>query len=164
MDQKNRKRIFFLYLIFLLIIMAFASFKVKEKTNKAPAGNETTKENQVCFNEHCFVVELAKTPAERARGLMFREKMDKDKGMLFIFDSEELNSFWMKNTLIPLDIIWIDENKEVVFLKENFLPCLEENCETVSPSERAKYVLEVNAGIAKEIGLAPGARLIFKID
>jgi hypothetical protein len=144
--------------------MAFVSFKVKERVNKATVRNETAKENQVCFNEHCFVVELARTPTERAEGLMFREKMDKNRGVLFIFDSEELSSFWMKNTLIPLDIIWINENKEVVFLKENFLPCLEENCETVSSTEKARYVLEINAGIAKEIGLALGAKLIFKID
>ena len=59
----------------------------------------------------------------------------------------------MKNTLIPLDIVWIDKNEEVVFIAENVLPCVTEICESYSPDKEALYVLELNSGIVKEIGL-----------
>ena len=64
---------------------------------------------EVCLKEKCFSVELAKTSAEQAKGLMFRENLSIDKGMLFIFEKEEIYPFWMKDHLIPLDIIGIDK-------------------------------------------------------
>src|SRR3989344_2502586 len=72
---------------------------------------------QVCFEEKCFNVELAKTDVEKAQGLMFREHLDRNSGMLFIYDEEGSYSFWMKNTLIPLDIIWINSQNKVVDIK-----------------------------------------------
>lgn len=92
-------------------------------------------------------VEIARTSAEQARGLMFRETLDKNKGMLFVFDYEQPRTFWMKNTKIPLDIIFISADKKIADIKKNFMPCKTQNCETHT-SKPAKYVLEVNAGIA----------------
>lgn len=111
---------------------------------------------EICFKDKCFQVELAQTQAQRDRGLMSRKFLDKDKGMLFIFEKEGVYSFWMKDTLIPLDIIWINSNKEVVFIKENAEPCKSLICPQIIPARLAEYVLELNAGSVKEIGLRVG--------
>ena len=113
---------------------------------------------QVCFNNHCFNVELAITPEEKNRGLMFR-KLDLYGGMLFVFKEEGEYSFWMKNTSIPLDIVWIDKNNEVVFISENAQPCKESFCQKINPYKNAKYVLEVNGGISKSINLTEGDKI-----
>jgi uncharacterized membrane protein (UPF0127 family) len=112
-----------------------------------------------CFNlyqKHCFLVELAKTQKEKERGLMFRDYLDKDKGMLFIFEKEGIYPFHMKNTLIPLDIIWLDENKNIVFISENNRPCSHDYCPIINPETKAKYVLEINAGLINELEIKPG--------
>lgn len=116
-------------------------------------------ESSVCFNENCFDVEIAITPEERARGLMFRENLDDNRGMLFIFEEEDIHPFWMRNTLIPLDIIWIDSNNKVVFISRNTQPC-GETCPIIEPDEQSIYVLEINAGISERIGLDIGNELI----
>ena len=118
-------------------------------------------ESQICFKDNCFTVELAATSQERTRGLMFREKLDLDKGMLFIFENEGGYSFWMKNTLIPLDIIWINKDKEVVFISKNTQPCDTEFCSAINPNQKARYVLELNGGITDKIGLNVGDKIIF---
>ena len=102
-----------LFLIIILIFIIIIGVIIVKYANK--------KQTRACFKEYCFAVELAISPEERSRGLMFRESLDQDKGMLFIFEKEEKHAFWMKNTLIPLDIIWIDHNKEVIFIKNLFL-------------------------------------------
>jgi len=119
-------------------------------------------QSRVWFEDHCFYVEVVTTPQERARGLMFREQLDPDKGMLFIFDWEAVYPFWMKNTLIPLDIIWIDRDEEVVFISKDTQPCEQEPCPTINPYKKAKYVLEVCGGTADRIGLEVGD--ILKLD
>jgi uncharacterized membrane protein (UPF0127 family) len=118
--------------------------------------------NIICFNDNCFRVELAQTTDERAKGLMFRKYLAPDKGMLFIFDEEKRHSFWMKNTLIPLDIIWINKDKEVVFIGKDIQPCKTDPCPSINPRVKAKYVLELNAGTAGKISLAVGDKLEFK--
>ena len=115
---------------------------------------------RVCFGENCFNVEIVDTPAEREIGLMNRESLDLDSGMLFIFESEGYYPFWMKNTLIPLDIIWIDNNNFIIDIK-TAVPCLADPCPIISPSGDALYVLEVNGGIASEKGIIVGMQTEF---
>lgn len=93
-----------------------------------------------------FCAEIAKTEQEQARGLMFREKLRDDEGMVFIFDDESVRSFWMKNTLIPLDILFFDQEGKLVDFKKNFQPCKSEKCESYLSKQKAKYVLEINPG------------------
>ena len=131
-------------------------------TRGALEPKENPKINEVCVNNDCFSVELAQTQEERSRGLMNRETLDQNQGMLFIFDEEKERSFWMKNTLIPLDIIWINKDMEVVDIKKNAQPCVQEECEIFESSNKAKYVLELNAGQSDKTNIKIGDRLIFK--
>ncbi|MFH1721825.1 MAG: DUF192 domain-containing protein [Candidatus Altiarchaeota archaeon] len=115
---------------------------------------------EVCFSTgDCVTVEIADEPAETSRGLMFRQKLGADEGMLFIFPSEVVQKFWMKNTLIPLDMLWITENGKIIFIEHDVPPCKSDPCPTYGPDEPAKYVLEVNAGYIKEHGLKVGDTL-----
>lgn len=108
-----------------------------------------------------FVVEVADDDASRARGLMFRDTMADDRGMLFIFPDERPRSFWMKNTRIPLDIIYIDRNFEVVSISADTPPCRSrsQRCPSYPSEGPAKYVLEINGGLAAKYGIAAGDRI-----
>jgi uncharacterized membrane protein (UPF0127 family) len=104
-------------------------------------------------------VELARTDEERARGLMNRRQLAEDAGMLFLFSESEPRAFWMKNTLIPLDMLFIDEGGRVVGLLERAEPL------TTSPRDPgvpSRYVLEVNGGWAERHGVRPGDRVRFE--
>ncbi len=137
-----------LLVVLLLLLLAIVLIVLKNYQKE--------KQARVCFNESCFNVQIANTSEQRSRGLMFQESMPFDQGMLFVFDQEKKHSFWMKNTLIPLDIIWLDAGRQVVFIKENAQPCQQEPCPNIEPTEEAKYVLELNAGAVKAIGLTFG--------
>lgn len=115
--------------------------------------------DQVCFSKHCIVVEIAATKESREAGLMWRESLDDMAGMLFVFDSERRNAFWMKNTRIPLDMIFMDEDAQVVYVAHNVLPCRENSCPSIDPGVDSKYVLEVASGTAAELGIGIGDRL-----
>jgi len=93
-------------------------------------------------------VEIADEPHELDQGLMFRENLEWDRGMFFVFDDERTLSFWMKNTLIPLDMLFIDADFRIIDIKENVPPCREDPCPSYPSKKPAKYVLEVNAGFA----------------
>jgi hypothetical protein len=108
-----------------------------------------------------FSVELAQSKEEKARGLMFREELPLNQGMLFLFDNEASRSFWMKNTLIPLDMIFIDANMTVVEIKANVPPCKQDPCQSY-PSKPAKFVLEINGGIAEVKGIKVGSTVTLR--
>ena len=104
----------------------------------------TAEINQVSINDVVIEVEVADSDEEKARGLMYRESLDEDKGMLFVYDDENERSFWMKNTLIPLDILFIDAEKTIVDI-QTMEPCKEEPCRNYISGSEAQYALEVNA-------------------
>ncbi|MDQ3852434.1 MAG: DUF192 domain-containing protein [Thermoproteota archaeon] len=104
-------------------------------------------------------VEVPDEREEHARGLMFRNHLPWNAGMLFAFNEEESRRFWMKNTLIPLDMIFVDSSSKIIDIKENVPPCKQEECPTYSSREPAQYVLEVNAGFVQEKGVKIGDRL-----
>jgi uncharacterized membrane protein (UPF0127 family) len=106
---------------------------------------------------HTFAVEVMRTDEERARGLMFRRFMPADRGMLFDFKTEQPVLMWMKNTYIPLDMIFISRNGTVTSVAANTEPMSER---TISSGPPAFAVLEVNAGVASKIGLKPGDRVV----
>lgn len=107
-------------------------------------------------------VEIASDDATRAQGLMFRDQLAPDRGMIFLFTTTGNYPFWMKNTLIPLDMIWIDEQKRIVAVKDNVPPCKADPCPSYDPAAFSRYVLEVAAGGAKRHGLANGQTVRFE--
>ncbi|MDY6964675.1 MAG: DUF192 domain-containing protein [Halobacteriota archaeon] len=98
---------------------------------------------------------------ERSRGLMFRENLNETEGMLFVYDVESYQKFWMKNMNFPIDIIWIDANMSIVHIEENVPPCEEDDCPTYPPSRPAKYVLEVKANFTKRYDVKIGEMVSF---
>ena len=102
-------------------------------------------------------LEIADSPTERTQGLSDRPSLPDDSGMLFIFDEPGYYSFWMKNMLFPIDIIWLDENWRIVKIDENILP--ETYPALLDPPSPVKYVLEINAGKARELELELGERI-----
>lgn len=113
----------------------------------------------VRINDQTWVAEVADTPQTQAQGLMGRESMPKNRGMLFLFPEEQPLKFWMKNTKIPLDMIFIDSNWRVVSITQNAKPCTEDPCPTYNSTRDAKYVLEVNAGQAREKNVKIGSKV-----
>ena len=107
-----------------------------------------------------YKVEIADDDAERARGLMFRDEMEKDRGMLFIHEAEEPQAYWMKNTRIPLDILYFDNSLRLVSQQRDVPPCaLGDGCPPYPSNAPARYVLELNAGEAARLKLENGAQL-----
>ncbi len=107
--------------------------------------------------------ELAVTDDERQLGLMFRDRLDPGQGMLFVFDEEGMQSFWMKNTLIALDMIWLDKDKRIVHIEPDVPPCKADPCPSYSSNIPAQYVLELKAGVAAMHKLKLNDRLEFAL-
>ena len=105
---------------------------------------------------HVVWVEIANDDELRAQGLMYRDHLPPDAGMLFLFPEDGEYPFWMKNTRIPLDIIWIDTNKRVAHVKFDVPPCRADPCPSYPPNARARYVLEVAGGVSRQHGLKAG--------
>jgi uncharacterized membrane protein (UPF0127 family) len=123
-----------------------------------------SEEPRVRLGGEWFSVELATTPEEQQLGLMFRDEMADDHGMLFIFPTESWRSFWMKNTRIPLDIFYFDAELKLVSVSENTPPCRTRNCPSYPSTRPARYVLELNAGKAQQLGVQPGDVLELDLD
>jgi len=129
----------FKFLIPIAMIVAIVSI-VLILTNKSE-----TKYTRINVGNTEVNAEISDTTLKQAKGLMFRKSLPQNEGMLFIFDKEDYYVFWMMNTSIPLDIIWINNDMEIVHMEKNIQPC-GILCPVYKPSEKAKYVLEVNAG------------------
>ena len=106
---------------------------------------------------HRFQVELATTPEQRMQGLMFREALAPDAGMLFVYAGERPVGMWMKNTLIPLDMLFIDGAGRIVNIAERTVPG---SLETIPSAGPVKGVLELNGGTAARLGIMPGDRVV----
>lgn len=108
-----------------------------------------------------YSVEIADDSDERARGLMFRDELGAEDGMLFLFPREAPRAFWMLNTRIPLDIIYIDADRRIVAWSLDTPPCRTRTCPNYPSGAAAKYVLEVNAGEMERLGAAIGDAVVF---
>lgn len=106
-------------------------------------------------------VEIAADDDTRQQGLMFRDSLPPDHGMIFFFPQSGDYPFWMKNTLISLDMIWIDDQKKIVHIAHDVPPCKADPCPSYPPRATARYVLEVAAGVAARHGLQDGQTLRF---
>ena len=136
----------FIYLIFNFFLISFYTFS-NEKIEVSVYNKNIT-----------FNVEVAKTIEERRIGLMYRKKLLDNEGMLFIFPREKIIQLWMKNTYIPLDVIFISENKVIVDLKKN----MEKLSETIVKSKvKSRYALEFNAGLINKLDIEIGDKVLF---
>lgn len=112
------------------------------------------------INNHSISLIIADTEEEREKGLGGRESMPYDTAMLFIFDTPDTYGFWMKDMKFPLDIVWLNEDKEVIYIKENAQP--ESYPEGFIPPDKSLYVIELNAGLVSKYGIKVGNILNFK--
>lgn len=135
--KSKKSLIYFLFAIFLLLGLVFHAISAAKE-------EKDTKFVKVFVGHIMILAETAETPAERELGLGGRENLAENHGMLFIFDIPDYYGFWMKDTLVPLDMIWIDQNKKVIDIKQDVLPTTFP--EVFYPKERALYVLETRAG------------------
>lgn len=158
-------------LIFLLAIGAIlmnGCKENKEENVKTPGPAQTyqfKKQGVLSFYSDSIEIrqidiEVADDDAERAQGLMNRPWMEESQGMLFIMEREERQSFWMRNTIIPLDIIYVSADKRIVSIAKDTQPFSEKGIPSAGP---AKYVVEVIAGFSDKYGLKPGDRIEFAI-
>ncbi len=116
--------------------------------------NSTTDVPSVKIGGVTVKVDLAETPSERAQGLSGRAGLSEEEGLLFVFEYVGKHAFWMKDMNFPIDIIWIGENGEIVYIKKDARP--ESYPQTFQPDENAKYVLEVVSGFSEKYNLKEG--------
>ena len=146
------------FVIFLL------SLFILEGISKGDYRNNDSKYQSnivVKIKDKSFLMDIAKTSKERKLGLMYKESLDSNKGMIFIYNKEKKHPFWMKNTMIPLDIIWLNKSKQVVYISKNTQPCKQNDCLGIKPNRRAIYVLEINANLSDKLGLSIGDLIEF---
>lgn len=120
---------------------------------------EGTATPQVEINGHRFDVEIAADPVAQAHGLMFREHLAPGHGMLFVFPDSQPRAFWMKNTKIPLDMLFFDAERKLVSVQRQVPPCRIDPCQTYPSEGPARYVLELNGGASDTLNLKPGDEL-----
>lgn len=116
---------------------------------------------KVWIKNVCIQAEIADSQDKKQLGLMNRENLSDDQGMLFLFDKQDLYHFWMKDMKFPLDIIWISHDKTIVDINTDVLPCKEQSCESFSSRTNVQYVLEVKAGFAAQNQLKIGDHVRF---
>lgn len=142
------RRYVFIFLIALVMLSAEGCDAQPKVTILTQSGREVT-----------FQVEVADTPAKRTMGLQYRKELGSDRGMIFLFPSEAPQSFWMKNTPIPLDMIFINRQKKIVGIVEQTVPFSWDSRSVGAPSQ---FVLEINGGLAKRHGLQAGDSVRFQ--
>jgi uncharacterized protein len=153
--RKKQQRLEIIFLIIaILVIFAgvlFAQRYVSTKS-KMPVSFITSKINSN------FLLDVVSTPEERAKGLMYITYLPENEGMLFVFPKSEKQTFWMKNTPLPLDLIFIDDKFNVVGIVDNATPFSEKR---LSVDEKSKYIIEINGGLASKKGIEKGSKVSF---
>jgi len=157
MEIINKKNLFSFFI--LIIVSVFVLFCFFSHKNVSESVLNTENINFVKIGEQKIKVEIAFTPENQEKGLSGREKIGENEGMLFVFENSSKHFFWMKDMNFPIDIIWINEEKKIVFLKENVSP--DTFPETFSSEKDSKYVLEVMAGFSQKNNLEEGETVQF---
>lgn len=156
---------FHIAVIVIIVLLAVVFLVFPRITHKngdsGEPGVQVSQISTVEIGGKVFTVDVVSTPQERNRGLSGREQLAVDEGMLFVFEESEIYPFWMKDMNFPIDIIWISEDLQIVYIKENATP--ESFPEAFSPDTFAQYVLEISEGTAKEKKFKIGDEVILNI-
>lgn len=145
----KKSLIFVITSIALIILIIFGVFFLLKNHSEA----ETAK---VCIKERCFNAKIAKTEVDREKGLSNVPYLPENESMLFLFDKPGIYPFWMKDTIISLDMVWIDENLKIVKIEKNAQPCTPDSCHSINPGKNALYVLEINGHLSDKYGFVEG--------
>ncbi|UCF86763.1 MAG: DUF192 domain-containing protein [Nitrospiraceae bacterium] len=144
----------FIPFIFFII---FLSFPLTTQGGK----QDTTR---VCKKETlCVQATIASSPETRKHGLRYISRLPEDRGILFVLPRFGFTPIWMKDTMIPLDIVWLDNKKKVVTIKPGAQPCVQGQCKYYYPAKKSLYILELTSGLTQKWDLQIGDRLIFEL-
>lgn len=174
MSKKGKKKQSIYLIVLLLVLAALSVFLVKRTGSESEISLQSgaldipfSKQGTLIFTSQqsgdslaLIDIELADNDQLRARGLMYRSALPENAGMLFIQQTEEMQSFWMKNTYIPLDILFVNSNREIVTIHANTTPLKEWSYASTQP---ALYVVEVNAGFCGRHGIRTGDKIAYII-
>jgi uncharacterized protein len=138
----------FLLLVVLTVVSSVSACQAQPKVTISTKGREVE-----------FLVEIADTAGKRQMGLQYRQRLADDRGMIFLFPSESVQTFWMKNTPISLDMIFINRNRKIVGIVERAVPF---SLDARSVTEPSQYVLEINGGLARRYGIQTGDSVRFE--
>ena len=156
-ETMSTSRRFFLQLMLGSLVAAFA----RADRRVLAAGSETFSVLSIVIlsrtGRHCFRVELAKSLSQRMQGLQGRQTLDAKAGMLFVFETPTIATMWMKNTYIPLDMLFLDSNGNIAAIAQNTQPM---SLQPIRPPEPVKAVLELNAGTVASLGIKLGDRVL----
>ena len=140
------KSLFFVFLAIVFVVFVYFTFKSKTVVKKVVIGNITIE------------AEVADTAPKKIKGLMFRESLAEENGMLFLFDDDGYHAIWMMNMSFPIDIVWINSDYKIVDIVKDAQPC-KIFCPSYKPKEKARYVIEVNAGFTDKHSIKIGDKV-----
>ena len=146
----------------LLVALLLTCGKSVTTPPNAPPAEPYTGPIAVLPDGYRVKIELAADDPTREQGLMYRDRVSAGTGMLFLFPQAGDYPFWMKNTLVPLDMIWLDDQRRVVHVASNVPPCKADPCPSYPPNAPSRYVLELGAGEAAKHRVANGSTLTFE--
>jgi uncharacterized protein len=146
-----------------ILVFLLAACGASPKASVAPAATPAPAGPRVFLpSGSSYTLEVVRTPEEQAQGLMFRESLAEKTGMLFPFGDKAVHRFWMKNTMIPLDMIWMDADGKVIFVSADTPPCKADPCPSYGPDSPAASVLEIAGGKATKERIGVGSVLRFQ--
>lgn len=155
------KKVIFAYIGLIIVVILLAIFR----NNIVGIFRVNQSSSSVIINNNIFKISIADEASEREIGLSNRDSLPQDEGMLFVFDTKDYFPFWMKDTKIPLDIIFIDD-VSIVYIFENAQPPdptqLKSELPLYTPDKKANYVLEINGGLARRYNIKVGDKVEFK--
>jgi uncharacterized membrane protein (UPF0127 family) len=146
--------------VLLMVFMLLITTEAVSEQQLAAFGKGTVEIGNQGFT---LSIEVASTENQRSIGLMYRGYLDLNKGMLFIFEHPAIQRVWMKNTLIPLDVLFVSAQGKIISIHKGLQPCVKKSCEIYDSMGIAKYMLEVNAGVVKKEKLKVGMTVILSL-
>jgi hypothetical protein len=154
LDLRRRGALASVLLVLAAACGASPKASITATATPAPAGPRV-----ILPSGSTYSLEVARTPEEQAQGLMFRESLPEKTGMLFPFGDKGIHQFWMKNTMIPLDMVWMDADGKVLFVSADTPPCKADPCPSYGPDAPAASVLEIAGGMAKKEKVTIGSSI-----